>query len=393
MLTNLYQRGDISFDEILSSCSVNIADREVLYYMLNRTSVYSAPGELPADMPGQDRAIIPDIDSNDNRSEQSASSAEPGGKSYTETPSGDEREKPEQELHVHNDVGTSDDITASGRSREELLFEIEKRLNEIEEKSRREDLLILGEDSPNGDTDITGKSLDNQHDQTDKGHSEPSDELSEKSDNKADTGLSGQSEPSVELSEKSDNQADTSQPGLSEPSVELSEKSDNQADTSQPGLSDQGDVEDIELESERDESAGESPLFDSSLLDLDYSSGAYQLPDPDKKKEERERGEESRVSEQESESGDESDYDLINRFLEKKPRISPARETDEKSYHDLAENQAEPPDLISETLARIYMSQKYYSKAIHIYEKLCLKYPEKSGYFATQIENIKELMS
>ena len=99
------------------------------------------------------------------------------------------------------------------------------------------------------------------------------------------------------------------------------------------------------------------------------------------------------MSNQEPGSGDESNYDLINRFLENKPRISPARETDDKPYHDLAENQAEPPDLISETLARIYMSQKYYSKAIHIYEKLCLKYPEKSGYFATQIEKIKELMS
>jgi hypothetical protein len=157
--------------------------------------------------------------------------------------------------------------------------------------------------------------------------------------------------------------------------------------------SDKGGVEDTELLSETDESAGESPLFDSSLLDLDYSFGSYQLPDPDKKKEERETEGGYRVTEQESEIGDESDYDLINRFLEKKPRIGPVREADDKNNHDLADNQGEPPDLISETLARIYMSQKYYSKAIHIYEKLCLKYPEKSGYFATQIEKIKELMS
>ncbi len=50
-------------------------------------------------------------------------------------------------------------------------------------------------------------------------------------------------------------------------------------------------------------------------------------------------------------------------------------------------------DFVTETLASIYARQGYYKKAIQIFEKLSLKYPEKSTYFAAQIEKIKLLMN
>lgn len=48
-------------------------------------------------------------------------------------------------------------------------------------------------------------------------------------------------------------------------------------------------------------------------------------------------------------------------------------------------------DLVcTETLATIYASQGFYSKAIEIYSKLILIYPEKNTYFAAQIDKLKQ---
>ena len=48
-------------------------------------------------------------------------------------------------------------------------------------------------------------------------------------------------------------------------------------------------------------------------------------------------------------------------------------------------------NLMTETLAKVYLEQGHYEKAITAYEILSLKYPQKSSLFANQIKAIKQI--
>ncbi|MEC4003045.1 hypothetical protein OX283_000105 [Flavobacterium sp. SUN052] len=81
--------------------------------------------------------------------------------------------------------------------------------------------------------------------------------------------------------------------------------------------------------------------------------------------------------------------ELIDKFIESNPKIPPINKDavtptvtpaiEDKSY------------LMTETLAKVYLEQKKFSKAIQAYEILILKYPEKSSFFADRILDIKNL--
>lgn len=84
---------------------------------------------------------------------------------------------------------------------------------------------------------------------------------------------------------------------------------------------------------------------------------------------------------------------LIDKFIANNPRI---QLSDNKfEYEDpTANNEKESlsDSVFTETMAKIYIKQGQYTKALHIFEKLNLKYPEKSTYFADQIRFLNKII-
>jgi len=82
--------------------------------------------------------------------------------------------------------------------------------------------------------------------------------------------------------------------------------------------------------------------------------------------------------------------ELIDKFIESSPKISPVKQGAISSTY-LEPDTSDTSYLMTETLARVYLEQKKYQKAIQAYEILILKYPEKSSFFANRISDIKIL--
>ena len=84
----------------------------------------------------------------------------------------------------------------------------------------------------------------------------------------------------------------------------------------------------------------------------------------------------------------------IDNFLEKseeQPLIASMTE-EEEDETEKNEPESEEESYFTETLAKIYVKQQRYSKALEIITRLNLKYPEKNAYFADQIRFLEKLI-
>ena len=101
----------------------------------------------------------------------------------------------------------------------------------------------------------------------------------------------------------------------------------------------------------------------------------------------------------ENSSINKQNFDLIDKFIKDKPKLKKGvNSTKSDANNEVQKNLAGQYSLTSEalmteTLAKVYLQQKNFKKALQAYHILSLKYPEKSGFFADQIGAIKKLIN
>ncbi|MDE6450757.1 MAG: hypothetical protein K2L23_00400, partial [Odoribacter sp.] len=137
----------------------------------------------------------------------------------------------------------------------------------------------------------------------------------------------------------------------------------------------------IDLDSEEENVLPSLPKNESPLDIPEIASATYRLTE--------ENNPDTNIQTSATKNKRKKKNQLVEQFIQTAPvmpKISATTDTRDLSK----ENPFSPDDLFSETLAKIYVRQHLYQKAIATYIKLSLKYPEKSVYFADRIEQIKQ---
>lgn len=114
-------------------------------------------------------------------------------------------------------------------------------------------------------------------------------------------------------------------------------------------------------------------------------------PQPEQE-ETREAGEADKTKEPQLPPEKRKKFEMIDRFIASSPKIVPGEA--ESGNIDIKQSlKLDKKELMTETLARVYLEQGKYKKAIQAYRILSLKYPEKSSFFADQIQAVEKLRS
>lgn len=80
--------------------------------------------------------------------------------------------------------------------------------------------------------------------------------------------------------------------------------------------------------------------------------------------------------------------DLLAKFISANPKIVPRQQENTESEGITLSDSVD--GIASESLAQIYLQQRFYDKALAVYKELSLQNPEKRAYFAALIKKVKE---
>jgi len=84
--------------------------------------------------------------------------------------------------------------------------------------------------------------------------------------------------------------------------------------------------------------------------------------------------------------------DIIQQFLNNEPRISKPKTEFFSPAKAARQSISEDDDLVSETLAKIYLQQGNPARALKAYQALMLQNPQKRAYFAARIKEVQNLI-
>ncbi len=91
-----------------------------------------------------------------------------------------------------------------------------------------------------------------------------------------------------------------------------------------------------------------------------------------------------------SQKTEDPEKDVISQFIQKEPQITRGRLLDFEVGNMAKESLEEDYNLVTETMAKLYIKQGKIEKARKAYKKLIELFPEKSIYFATQLKNLNK---
>ena len=87
--------------------------------------------------------------------------------------------------------------------------------------------------------------------------------------------------------------------------------------------------------------------------------------------------------------------DLIDHFLQKEQGrilLNELKDEEQPTVPSVTEEEPTEEEYFTETLARIYIKQGRYQKALDIIQRLSSNFPEKNSYFADQIRFLEKLI-